>query len=77
MSTNRPTFALIEQILPAEAAPQHRPEAVSVWVATEDPATAVQVAPMLAKRLWPQRAFGAVLHIQLVDGGAECAVEVK
>jgi hypothetical protein len=73
----RPMFELIEQILPAQAAPQHRPETVSVWVASEDPEVAAQVAPMLAARLYPSRTFGETVHVEIMDGGAECAVEVK
>lgn len=56
------------------------PEGVSVVVVTDDPAVAERVAPMLARTLYPDRAFGAILHVgepsELVNvQGIEVVVE--
>lgn len=51
------------------------PEAVSVMVVgTDDPDVASAVGPLLARRLYPDRHFGRVLHVEHVDGGFEVAV---
>lgn len=50
----------------------HRPEAVSVLVdltpvgGVGGEVVAHQVAPMVAKRLWPERSFGEALHVEQV-----------
>lgn len=63
----------IDQLTQSSA---YETEAVSVLVLTEDEQVARQVAPMLAARLYPARRFGAVLHVESLDEGFECAVEV-
>ena len=47
----------------AEAAVQHRPEAVSVLVLSDDEPMARLVGPLLAERLYPGRRFGGVLPV--------------
>jgi hypothetical protein len=44
-------------------------------VGTDDPDTAAAVGPMLAKRLYPDRHFGRVFHVEHVDGGFAVDVE--
>jgi hypothetical protein len=51
-------------------------EAVDVLVVTPDEGIARTVAPMLARRLYPDRIFGAVLHMEWAgaEGGWHAAV---
>lgn len=59
------------------AATPRVPEAVSVMViATADPDIATAVGPLLAKRLYPTRSFGRVLHVEPTVGGFLVDVEV-
>lgn len=52
------------------------PEAVSVFVVTDDEAMARLAGPRLAALLWPGRRYGEALHVERAEGGFEVAVEV-
>lgn len=51
------------------------PEGVSLEVLTTDPDIAAEAAPMMARILFPDRAFGRVLHSEPSANGTEVVVE--
>lgn len=63
--------SILAAVKAGDYAPQ--PEGISVLVVTTDPEVARQVAPLLARRLYPDRAFGPILHV----GDVEPLVEVR
>jgi len=61
------TAALVEEA--TESASE--PEGVSFLVLTENEAQARSCAPLLARRLHPERTFGDILHVERVPRGFE------
>jgi hypothetical protein len=68
----RSIFDFIEQTLPALAESQHTPEVVSVAVVVPAGVTISDeqvrdVAPQIAKALYPTRFFGATVNVEQID----------
>jgi hypothetical protein len=63
----------VASLVARHAETNQRPEAVSVLVvgAGEDEDIARRVAPLLAQRLYPDRRFGEVLHVERLGDYAE------
>jgi hypothetical protein len=69
--------SLAEQLTREVAEGERVPTGVEVVVATPDPNVALILAPIMAKRLYPARAFGRVLMVEVHEDHMHVVVEDK